>query len=46
MDANKLHSDFGTYVGQYYNADTTEKLYTYSFNIYDNQDYLVATSGV
>lgn len=45
MDANELHSDLGTYVGKYYNKDITETLYTYCFNIYDNHNNLVATSG-
>lgn len=45
MSPEELHSDLGTYVGRYYNQDTSEKLYTYRFDIYDNQNILVASSG-
>ena len=46
MNANELHSDLGTYEGRYYNnGDVTEKLYSYRFDVYDNHDTLIVSSG-
>lgn len=33
------------YVGTYINSDVTEKLYSYNFNIYDDENMLYETSG-
>ena len=42
----ELQSDRGKYTGVYTNpGDLTEKLYTYYFNVYDNKDRLVTTTG-
>jgi hypothetical protein len=46
MTKGALHSDTTFYTGIYKNnGDSTEKLYSYYFNIYDNSNKLVATSG-
>lgn len=46
MTEGALHSDTTFYTGIYKNnGDSTEKLYSYYFNIYDNSNKLVATSG-
>ena len=45
MIAETLHSDFGAYTGIYTNSDSTEKLYSYCFEIYDNHNNLIKTSG-
>ena len=46
MTEGALHSDTTFYTGIYKNSgDTTEKLYSYYFNIYDNSNNLITTSG-
>ena len=46
MTEGTLHSDTTFYTGIYKNSgDSTEKLYSYYFNIYDNSNNLIATSG-
>lgn len=46
MSFEQLHSDLGYYTGIYTNTgDSTEKIYTYYFNIYDNMDKLVYSTG-
>lgn len=46
MTKGALHSDTTFYTGIYKNSgDSTEKLYSYYFNIYDNSNNLIATSG-
>lgn len=47
MKEGELHSNQTFYTGVYQNlGDSTEKLYSYYFNIYDNSNKLIATSGV
>lgn len=43
FDAQNIHQ-YG-YVGNYRSADRTEKVYSYSFNLYDDQLKLVETTG-
>ena len=46
MTEGALHSDTTFYTGIYKNSgDSTEKMYSYYFNIYDNSNNLIATSG-
>lgn len=46
MTEGALHSDTTFYTGIYRNnGDSTEKLYSYYFNVYDNSNNLIATSG-
>lgn len=44
---NSIVNDYlTTYVGKYMNEDSTEKVYTYYFNIFDNENNLHETSGL
>ena len=43
LDAQNIHQY--EYVGNYSSADRTEKVYSYSFNLYDDQLKLVETTG-
>jgi hypothetical protein len=44
---NKTNNHIYNYIGLYSqeNGDTTEKVYSYYFNLYDGEDNLVATTG-
>lgn len=43
LDRANIH--FYDYSGVYLNSDTSEKVYSYTFNLYDSSNRLVATSG-
>ena len=44
---SQLHSDTHTYIGNYsqYGKDVTEKVYSYNFTIYNEDDSILETSG-
>jgi hypothetical protein len=39
------NSNIGTYTGTYTTTDPSEKVYTYKFDLYDDANVLIATSG-
>lgn len=47
LEGSQLHSDIRTYIGVYSQEgkDVTEKVYSYNFTIYDEQNKVLETSG-
>lgn len=45
LNKENLNSHTYTYIGNYNNADKTERIYSYKFNLYNIENKLVDTSG-
>lgn len=45
LKVDEINTHFYDYTGVYENSDTSEKVYSYEFSLYDNSNNLVATSG-
>lgn len=45
LKLDDINTHFYDYSGVYENSDTSEKAYSYEFNLYDSSNKLVATSG-
>lgn len=45
LDANKINDNIQNYFGYYYNEDKTESVYSYCFNLFDEEDNIILTSG-
>lgn len=45
LNQDEINIHFYNYIGEYNNIDSTEKVYSYKFNLYDNMNNLVASSG-
>jgi hypothetical protein len=45
LDENELNTHLYSYEGVYYSEDITERPYSYRFDLYDNDNKLIDTSG-